>query len=159
MSLQGHRISLNCFHSLSKRYGLRTFFDFSIVHTSSRSKARVGKIRTPHGTIDTPTFVPVATNGVLKAVDNHLANKEGNCFHSHIPWIIWPFCRDSAYVLQYISSSSASWAWSCGEGRRFTQLYECLQIPVLFDLIVFIQYPYPLITDSGGFQVFFRLQS
>jgi queuine tRNA-ribosyltransferase len=43
---------------------------FEIIHTSSQSRARVGKIYTPHGEIDTPNFVAVATNGTIKALDN-----------------------------------------------------------------------------------------
>ncbi len=31
--------------------------------------ARVGKIHTPHGIIETPSYVPVATNAALKGVD------------------------------------------------------------------------------------------
>ena len=42
-----------------------------MVHRSKKpgSRARVGKITTPHGVIHTPAFVPVGTNGALKAVD------------------------------------------------------------------------------------------
>jgi len=45
------------------------FFHFEITHQSSKSMARVGRLHTPHGTVDTPGFVPVATNGALKGVD------------------------------------------------------------------------------------------
>jgi hypothetical protein len=34
-------------------------FGFEVVHQSSRSRARVGLIKTPHGVIETPAFVPV----------------------------------------------------------------------------------------------------
>ena len=40
----------------------RDAFRFEIIKQSSKSKARVGKIYTPHGTINTPAFVPVGTN-------------------------------------------------------------------------------------------------
>ncbi len=33
------------------------------------SNARVGVIHTPHGTVDTPGFGPVATAGALKAIE------------------------------------------------------------------------------------------
>jgi queuine tRNA-ribosyltransferase len=49
-------------------------FKFEIIYTSSRSAARVGRITTPHGIIDTPQFVPVATNAALKAVDTIFGN-------------------------------------------------------------------------------------
>ena len=45
------------------------FFHFEILHQSRRSNARVGRIHTPHGAIDTPGFVPVGTNAALKHVD------------------------------------------------------------------------------------------
>jgi len=38
------------------------------LHESTKSKARVGRIHTPHGVIDTPSFVAVATNAALKGV-------------------------------------------------------------------------------------------
>ena len=46
------------------------FFRFELVHQSARSRARVGRIHTPHGVIDTPGFVPVATVAAQKAVDH-----------------------------------------------------------------------------------------
>lgn len=55
-------------------------FKFELIHTSSRSAARVGKIITPHGVIETPQFVPVATNAALKAVDTLM----GNDLHLHL---------------------------------------------------------------------------
>ena len=39
---------------------------FRILHQSKKSRARVCQIETAHGVIDTPAFVPVATNGALK---------------------------------------------------------------------------------------------
>ena len=41
---------------------------------SSKSAARVGRIHTPHGVIDTPGFVAVGTNAALKAVDSSWAD-------------------------------------------------------------------------------------
>src|SRR5690606_13701316 len=43
-----------------------SYFHFELLHQSNRSAARVGRIHTPHGRIDTPGFVPVGTNGTLK---------------------------------------------------------------------------------------------
>ena len=45
-------------------------FHFEILRCSSKSRARLGRIHTPHGVIDTPNFVAVGTNGTLKALDN-----------------------------------------------------------------------------------------
>jgi hypothetical protein len=39
-----------------------------IIKKSAKSKARVGKLITAHGTIDTPAFMPVGTQGSVKAV-------------------------------------------------------------------------------------------
>lgn len=50
----------------------KKYFFYELIHVSKKSKARVGKIHTPHGIIETPNFVPVGTNGTLKALDNKL---------------------------------------------------------------------------------------
>jgi len=57
----------------------RDFFRFEIIHRSRKpgSRARVGRIVTPHGVIDTPAFVPVGTNGALKAVDERQGREAG----------------------------------------------------------------------------------
>ena len=60
--------------SVSKTRGA---FRFEIIKQSSKSKARVGKIYTPHGTINTPAFVPVGTNATLKAVTHDQAEQIG----------------------------------------------------------------------------------
>ncbi len=39
---------------------------FKIIKRSQKSNARVGKIYTEHGTVDTPVFMPVATQGTVK---------------------------------------------------------------------------------------------
>ncbi len=52
-------------------------FSFEILYTSTKSRARVSRIHTPHGIIDTPGFVGVGTNGTLKALDNHMVNEIG----------------------------------------------------------------------------------
>lgn len=46
----------------------RHFFRQEIIHTSTKSGARVTRIHTPHGIIDTPSFVAVATNGACKSI-------------------------------------------------------------------------------------------
>ena len=99
-------------------------FRFEILHQSTKSRARVGRIHTPHGVIDTPGFVPVGTNGALKAMTN---------------------------------AQSAD----CGVQLMFCNTYHMLVHPGA-DLVgaagglhQFMGRPHsPLITDSGGFQVF-----
>jgi queuine tRNA-ribosyltransferase len=41
---------------------------FAVVQRDPQSLARCGLLRTAHGTIDTPTFMPVATQGTVKGV-------------------------------------------------------------------------------------------
>uniref|UniRef100_A0A7S2VA37 tRNA-guanine(15) transglycosylase-like domain-containing protein n=1 Tax=Entomoneis paludosa TaxID=265537 RepID=A0A7S2VA37_9STRA len=55
----------------------RDFFRYELIHQSTKSQARVGRIHTPHGIIDTPGFVAVATNGALKGVDFRDADDAG----------------------------------------------------------------------------------
>ena len=43
-------------------------FEFKIIHRSKKSKARAGIIKSPHGDIKTPAFVPCATKGSLKSL-------------------------------------------------------------------------------------------
>lgn len=41
---------------------------FKLLHTDSKSNARAGKITTDHGEVETPVFMPVGTVGSVKAV-------------------------------------------------------------------------------------------
>lgn len=60
---------------------------FKLEHTDSKSNARAGMLTTDHGTILTPVFMPVGTQGTVKALE-HRAIKEtgakiilGNTYH------------------------------------------------------------------------------
>ena len=44
---------------------------FEISHTDKETKARAGEITTAHGKIQTPIFMPVGTRGTVKAVHQH----------------------------------------------------------------------------------------
>lgn len=44
---------------------------FTVSHTDKNSKARAGEIVTAHGAIQTPIFMPVGTAGTVKAVHQH----------------------------------------------------------------------------------------
>ena len=100
-----------------------TPFRFELIHTSSRSRARVGRIYTPHGIIDTPNFVAVGTNGTIKGLDNTLVGDIG---------LQLMFCNTYHLMLQ--------------PGREVIRKAGGLHS--------FIQRSLPIITDSGGFQVF-----
>lgn len=58
-------------------YEPRDFFRYELIYQSKISQARVGRIHTPHGIIDTPGFVAVATNGALKGLDFRQADEAG----------------------------------------------------------------------------------
>lgn len=98
-------------------------FRFEIIHQSKKSQARVGRIYTPHGVIDTPNFVAVGTNGTLKALSNDLVDSIG---------LQLMFCNTYHLLLQ--------------PGTDIVRQAGGLH--------PFINRKMPLITDSGGFQVF-----
>ncbi|MDR3550524.1 MAG: tRNA guanosine(34) transglycosylase Tgt [Candidatus Babeliales bacterium] len=98
-------------------------FKFEITHKSTKSRARVGKIHTPHGIIDTPNFVGVGTNATLKAIDSSIVEKLG---------LQLMFCNTYHLMLQ--------------PGSQV--------IKQAGGLHSFMNRKGPIITDSGGFQVF-----
>jgi queuine tRNA-ribosyltransferase len=42
--------------------------EFELLHVDPKTGARLGKMTTPHGTVNTPTFMPVGTAGTVKAM-------------------------------------------------------------------------------------------
>lgn len=98
-------------------------FFFEIIHQSKKSRARVGRIHTPHGIIDTPNFVAVGTNATLKGLDSKTVSDIG---------LQLMFCNTYHLMLQPGSKT----------------------IEKLGGLHTFMHRQMPLITDSGGFQVF-----
>lgn len=96
---------------------------FELLYQSKKSAARVGRIHTPHGVIDTPNFVAVGTNGTIKALDNKMVHEIG---------LQLMFCNTYHLMLQ-----------------PGTQV-----IHEAGGLHSFINRKLPIITDSGGFQVF-----
>lgn len=101
---------------------MSTFY-FELLHRSKKSRARVGRIHTPHGIIDTPNFVAVGTNGTVKALDNALLHDIG---------LQLMFCNTYHLLLQ--------------PGTEIVRQAGGLHS--------FINRKLPIITDSGGFQVF-----
>lgn len=100
-----------------------SYFHFELLHRSKKSRARVGRIHTPHGIIDTPNFVAVGTNGTVKALDNSLL---------HDMDLQLMFCNTYHLLLQPGTDVV----------KKAGGLHQ------------FIQRKLPIITDSGGFQVF-----
>ncbi|HEY4153859.1 MAG TPA: tRNA guanosine(34) transglycosylase Tgt [Puia sp.] len=97
---------------------------FELVKTDSSSRGRAGLIRTDHGEIPTPIFMPVGTAGSVKAVLSDQLEQEikakiilGNTYHLYL--------RPGTPVLE-----------SAGGLHRF------------------MNWEKPILTDSGGYQVF-----
>jgi queuine tRNA-ribosyltransferase len=96
---------------------------YELLHKDKNSNARRGRIYTPRGIIETPVFMPVGTNGTVKALKNSdLKDIEaeiilGNAFHL--------FLRPGLEVLKNTGG-----------------------------LHNFMNWDRPILTDSGGFQVF-----
>ncbi|MFA6136080.1 MAG: tRNA guanosine(34) transglycosylase Tgt [Candidatus Paceibacterota bacterium] len=65
-------------------------FDFKILKKSKKSNARLGILKTSHGEVETPAFVPVATQATIKTLNSQEAEKTGaqlliaNTFHLHL---------------------------------------------------------------------------
>ncbi len=65
-------------------------FKFEIISKDKKSRARSGKIKTPHGTIETPSFVAVGTRATVKGLTPHDLKEIGvqilfgNTYHLHL---------------------------------------------------------------------------
>jgi len=64
---------------------------FTLTAQDTHSKARAGEIKTDHGTIQTPIFMPVGTAGTVKAVHQHELTNDvkaqiilGNTYHLYL---------------------------------------------------------------------------
>src|SRR5207244_8828270 len=96
---------------------------FELLKTDASSKARLGRLSTAHGVIDTPVFMSVGTQGSVKAIDPRELREMGtqiilgNTYHLNI--------RPGIEII-----------------RQAGGLHK------------FINWPHPILTDSGGFQVF-----
>jgi queuine tRNA-ribosyltransferase len=126
LSITSFKKRLHTYTFQAKHGTLRTMntpFTFELIYQSRTSRARVGRIHTPHGVIDTPGFVAVGTNATLKAVDSEMVNSIG---------LQLMFCNTYHLMLQPGTET----------------------IKKAGGLHTFINRKAPIITDSGGFQVF-----
>jgi queuine tRNA-ribosyltransferase len=96
-------------------------FGFSVV--ARDGQARRGEMRTPHGTVQTPAFMPVGTQGAVKAVT-----------HQQLEDLGAEIILGNTYHL-YLRPGDAPIARAGG-------------------LHNFIGWPHPILTDSGGYQIF-----
>ena len=97
---------------------------FNIIHEDITSQARVGILRTAHGDISTPIFMPVGTAGSVKAVEQR------NLYNDIKAEII----LSNTYHL-YLRPG-------------------CDVLTKTHGLHNFIHWDKPILTDSGGFQVY-----
>ena len=97
--------------------------EFKVLKKSKKSGARLGIIKTAHGTVKTPAFIGVATQGTIKTLDSKELPKTGlqavicNTFHLHL--------KPGEEVV---------------EKNGGLHKYSDISVPIM--------------TDSGGFQVF-----
>ena len=98
-------------------------FRYELIHQEKYTGARLGRIITDHGEIQTPIFMPVGTQATVKSMDNddlHRMNAQiilGNTYHLYL--------RPGEEVMK-----------EAGGLHRF------------------MNWDRPILTDSGGFQVF-----
>jgi queuine tRNA-ribosyltransferase len=96
---------------------------FEFVVEASTGAARAGRLTLPHGTVETPAFMPVGTQGTVRALSPRDLEAIGasivlaNTYHLHV--------RPGEQVVRKLGGLHRFMAW-----------------------------PKPLLTDSGGFQVF-----
>ncbi len=96
---------------------------FTLLKSDSATRARRGRLQTTHGTIETPIFMPVGTQGTVKALDpRELRELEaqiilGNTYHLSL--------RPGMEIMEKLGGLHKFMGW---DG--------------------------PILTDSGGFQVF-----
>jgi queuine tRNA-ribosyltransferase len=98
-------------------------FAFEVRHQDASSAARRSTFTTPHGTVDTPAFMPVGTQGTVKGVDPGRLRETG---------------------AQIILANTYHLALRPGEQT----------VAALGGLHAFMGWDGPILTDSGGFQVF-----
>lgn len=98
--------------------------DFKVLQKDNKSKARAGVIKTDHGEIQTPIFMPVGTQGTVKSVTQKALKEEvnpdiilGNTYHLYL--------RPGTEILEKAGG-----------------------------LHGFMNWDRPILTDSGGFQVY-----
>ena len=98
-------------------------FRFTVTQRDAATHARLGQLETSHGTVATPAFMPVATQGTVKATTPHELREIGaeiilaNSYHLYL--------RPGASLIEQAGGLHQFMGWNG-----------------------------PILTDSGGYQVF-----
>lgn len=98
-------------------------FEFELLYQDKHCNARLGRLTTPRGVIDLPTFMPVGTCGTVKGLTTGLLNATGaqiilgNTYHLHL--------RPGEEIVAELGGLPQFMGWNK-----------------------------PMLTDSGGFQIF-----
>lgn len=97
---------------------------FSVISKDNQSKARAGYFQTNHGVVETPAFMPVGTQGTVKAVNKNFLEQDikaqivlSNTYHLYL--------RPGTEILEKAGG-----------------------------LHKFMNWQKPILTDSGGYQVY-----
>ncbi|MGH7965863.1 MAG: tRNA-guanine transglycosylase, partial [Candidatus Binatia bacterium] len=98
-------------------------FHFTVTHRDSYTQARLGRMTTAHGSVTTPAFMPVATQGTVKAMTPRELREVGteivlaNAYHLYL--------RPGVDLIEQAGGLHRFMGW---DG--------------------------PILTDSGGYQIF-----
>src|SRR5688500_12042367 len=98
--------------------------EFTVLHRDKNSKARSGELKLAHGIVQTPVFMPVGTVGSVKGVSSEELEQMGA-----------QIILGNAYHLNLRPTSEYI-------KKEFNTLHN------------FMRWNGPILTDSGGFQVF-----
>ncbi len=96
---------------------------YELIKTCKQSGARLGKIHTPHGTIETPVFMPVGTQATVKTMSPEELKEMGSQIILSNTYHLW--LRPGHDIVKEAGG-----------------------------LHGFMNWDRPILTDSGGFQVF-----
>ncbi|MFZ9450744.1 MAG: tRNA-guanine transglycosylase, partial [Bacteroidia bacterium] len=97
---------------------------FNVSHTDIHSKARCGELETAHGTIQTPVFMTVGTQGTVKGIHQYELKNIVNA----------PILLGNTYHLYLRPGTSV--------------------LNAAGGLHKFMNWNGPILTDSGGYQIF-----
>lgn len=101
----------------------RDGFQFELLHVDRNCGARLGRLTTPRGVIDTPVFMPVGTLGTVKGLTMPMVDQVGSQIILGNTYHLW--LRPGPDVIEQLGGLHKFCDWSK-----------------------------PILTDSGGFQIF-----